>query len=354
MKQRGKGRAIASRPFSFLGGFCYFCGMSAITHEQSLENFHQQIDYVLANYKPHHLKVDDFSNIVIGGLGGSGIGGRLARLAFLQSMPVPVEVFNEYHLPGYAGEDSLVILCSYSGNTEETLSMYQEATSRGCTLVCIAAGGKLQELALAEGLPFYSVQGGFQPRMTIGFGLSTLVMVLGELIGQDKSQELRSIENMFKKPETIVSRAKDMYGFFKNTIAHKFVVVCDLPFEAVAIRFCQQIQENAKGEGFVSVLPEANHNMIESYYEKHDTNFIFLNSGSNARVNARFEFLEGVLSGLGNRVYKYPVSNASLNSIFESIHALDWLSIWASNDKGADNMQVGIITRLKAHLDQVK
>lgn len=349
-----KGRGNALRPFSFLGSFRYFCGMSAITHEQSLENFHQQIDYVLTNYKPHHLKVDDFSNIVIGGLGGSGIGGRLARLAFLPNMPVPVEVFNEYHLPGYADEETLVILCSYSGNTEETLSMYQEAMSRGCTLICVAAGGKLQELAHAEGLPFYSVQGGFQPRMTIGFGLSTLVMILGELIGQDKTAELTSIQQMFSQPSTIVSRAKDMHGYFQNTIANKFVVVCDLPFEAVGIRFCQQIQENAKGEGFVSVLPEANHNMIESYYEKHDTNFIFLNSASNPRVSARFEFLEGVLTDLGNKVYKYPVSDASLSSIFEAIHATDWLSIWASNDKGADNMQVGIITRLKAHLDQVK
>ena len=69
--------------------------MSAITHEQSLENFHQQIEYVLSNYKSHLLKVDDFSNIVIGGLGGSGIGGRLARLFFMQKMPIPVEVYNE-------------------------------------------------------------------------------------------------------------------------------------------------------------------------------------------------------------------------------------------------------------------
>lgn len=327
--------------------------MSAITHEQSLENFHQQIEYVLANYKPHHLKVDDFSNVVIGGLGGSGIGGRLARLLFLQKMPVPVEVFNEYHLPGYAGEDTLVILCSYSGNTEETLSMYQEATERGCTLVCIAAGGKLTELAQAEGLPFYTIQGGFQPRMTLGFGLSTLVMILGELIGEDMHGSLEQIRSMFQSPAGIVAKAKDMHGYFQNTIRNKFVVVCDLAYEAVAIRFCQQIQENAKGEGFVSVLPESNHNMIESYYEKHDTNFIFLNSGANTRVSARFEFLEGVLTNLGNKVYKYPVADASLASVFEVIHATDWLSIWASNDKGADNMQVGIITRLKAHLDSV-
>jgi hypothetical protein len=94
--------------------------------------------------------------------------------------------------------------------------------------------------------------------------------------------------------------------------------------------------------------------MIESYYEKHDTNFIFLNSGKNVRVNARFDFLKGVLTHLGNTVYQYPVSDASLMSQFEVIHATDWLSIWASDDKKVDNMQVGIIMKLKGHLENLK
>jgi glucose/mannose-6-phosphate isomerase len=86
--------------------------MSVITHEQSLENFHEQLTYVLANYHNHGKSVNNYQNIVIGGLGGSGIGGRIARLAFMQQMPVPVEVFSEYGLPAYANEKTLVILCS--------------------------------------------------------------------------------------------------------------------------------------------------------------------------------------------------------------------------------------------------
>ena len=331
-----------------------FVIMSVITHESSLQNFHEQLTYVLANYHNHGKSVNNYNNIVIGGLGGSGIGGRIARLAFMQDMPVPVEVFSEYNLPAYANNKTLVILCSYSGNTEETLSMFAQAQSRGCEMICVAAAGQLKSLAENHSLPYYSVALGYQPRMTLGFGLGTLVMILGELMGKDMSGSLRDIEAMFKSSESIVARAKEMYGIFQSTIAQKFVVVCDLAYEAVAIRFCQQIQENAKGEGFVSVLPEANHNMIESYYEKHDTNFIFLNSGKNVRVNARFDFLKGVLTDLGNTVYQYPVSDASLMSQFEVIHATDWLSIWASDDKQVDNMQVGIIMKLKGHLENLK
>jgi glucose/mannose-6-phosphate isomerase len=109
------------------------------------------------------------------------------------------------------------------------------------------------------------------------------------------STEIGNLASKFKNHEVALKRAKEMHSYFGDTIHDKFVVVTDMAFEAVGIRFCQQIQENAKGEGFVSVLPEANHNMIESYYEKHDTNFIFLNSGSNDRVSKRFDFVEGVL-----------------------------------------------------------
>lgn len=327
--------------------------MSTITHEISLERFHEQIRYALDNYTSHGLNASQFQHVVIGGLGGSGIGGRIARLVFYTAFPIPIEVFSEYTLPAYANSNTLVILCSYSGNTEETLSMYTQAKSKGCKIVCLASGGKLQQQALADGHTFYSVPTGYQPRMALGFSLSTLLLLLGELASLDMKSRLISAEELLKANTLIKARAKEMFEFFKPTISQKFVVVCDMAFEAVAVRFCQQIQENAKGEGFISVLPEANHNMIESYYEKHDTNFIFLNSGLNARNDARFNFLKGVLEPLGNKIYSFPIAEFNLNAIFEVIHATDWLSIYASNEKGVNNMEVGIISKLKNYLDNV-
>jgi glucose/mannose-6-phosphate isomerase len=232
--------------------------------------------------------------------------------------------------------------------------MYKDAQSRGCDIICMAAGGELLSLAQTNHLPYYTIAEGYQPRMTLGFALGNLIMILGELAGKDMTSAITEVKNMFDNPVQAIKCAKEMHALFQSTIANKFVVVTDKNYEAVAIRFCQQIQENAKGEGFVSVLPESNHNMIESYYEKQDTNFIFLNSGNNARVNARFDFLKGVLSDLGNVMYTYPVKDASLKSQFEVIHATDWLSIWASDDKKVDNMQVGIIMKLKGHLENIK
>lgn len=326
--------------------------MSIITHERSLENFQEQFEYAISHYTQHGKSINQYDNIIIGGLGGSGIGGRIARAYFINEMPVPVEVFSDYHVPAYAGENSLAILCSYSGNTEETLTMFGEAQERGCDIIVMAAGGSLTELAKKHELPLYTIALGYQPRMTLGFALSNLVLILGELLGKDLKPELAQIQDEFKNHETALTRAKEMHAYFKDQIANSFVIVTDAAYEAVGIRICQQIQENAKGESFVSVLPEANHNMIESYYQKREHNFIFLNSGNNDRVTARFEFLYKLLSEKGNRIYQYPVNGASLASLFEVIHATDWLSIWASDDKKENNMEVGIIMDLKGYLAQ--
>ncbi len=328
--------------------------MSEITHEISLDNFHHQINWALQNYCPHGLKAADFNQVVIGGLGGSGIGGRIARLAMINQFPIPVEVFSAYDLPGYANHKTLVILCSYSGNTEETLAMYAEAKSKGCKIVCLASGGKIMQQAQQDQIPCYRIETGYQPRMALGYSLSTLLLMLSELSGASVSDILKNTATMLQSNENLKQEARKIADFFSSTIRNKFVVVCDPDYEAVAVRFCQQVQENAKGESFVTVLPEANHNVIESYHEHHDTNFILLNSGNNVRTNLRFQFLKTVLSEENNLVYTFPEAGSGIQRLFEVIHILDWVSIYASDLRKANNMRVDIIMRLKGFLDSVQ
>src|SRR5687767_14644549 len=118
-----------------------------ITHQSSLNDFTSQITFVLNTYKNHNLKVTDFSNVVLGGMGGSGIAGQIVKSWFFDKMPVPVETIADYNMPAYANNKTLVILYSYSGGTEETLNLFSEAKEKGCAIICIATGGKLAELA---------------------------------------------------------------------------------------------------------------------------------------------------------------------------------------------------------------
>lgn len=326
-----------------------------ITHESSLENFTEQFEYVLDNYSSHGLGVDDFDNIVLGGLGGSGIGAVLAKNWFFDKCPIPIESVADYHLPKYINRKTLVVLNSYSGNTEETLQMFEEAKAEGCHIIILTGGGKLKELATANNLKTYDLAGGYQPRMTVGFGLSIICMILGELLGTDYTPVIEGVKEHFEKN---LSRQKEsgtrIFDFFKNTPRKKFVIVCDREFAPVAVRFTQQLNENSKLEGFVNVLPEANHNVIESYRDRLDTNFIMLYSTNNERVTARFDFLISHLELSNNKVLPLQIPEYTLASIFDVIYRLDWVSVHFANELGSDMMNVPIIMNLKGFLSDLE
>jgi glucose/mannose-6-phosphate isomerase len=326
-----------------------------ITHHSSLNDFTSQIKYVLNTYHNHSLKASNFSNIVIGGLGGSGIGAQITKAWFFDKMPIPVETISDYNLPGFADSKTLVILNSYSGNTEETLNLFSEAKEKGCTIVCIAAGGKLAELAKENNLTFYKLEGGFQPRMTIGYGLSFLFLILGELADVDTRPELEEVIEKFEEMHDYqVDSAQSIFRYFKSSFKNKFVVVADKYFAPVAVRFCQQLNENSKLEGFVNVLPEANHNVIESYYGRLNTNFVFLYTDLNPRVHARFDFITSHLELENNKVLNLLVPEYSIFSIFDMIYRLDWVTLFLADEHGYDPMKIENIIELKDYLTNLE
>src|SRR5437899_3710204 len=120
----------------------------------------------------------DVRNITVIGMGGSAIGGDLAAALLADELKVPMSVHRDYGLPAYVGRDSLVIASSYSGNTEETLSSFEEARKRGAKVLVLTTGGKLAELARASGYPLVTFSYKARPRATLGYSLG---LVLGAL-----------------------------------------------------------------------------------------------------------------------------------------------------------------------------
>lgn len=326
-----------------------------ITHESSLENFTEQFEYVLDNYTAHGLKIDDFDNIVLGGLGGSGIGAVLAKNWLFDKCPLPIETVADYHLPKFISRKTLVVLNSYSGNTEETLSLFEEAKEQGCEIIIITGGGTLKKLANKNSLKTYDLKGGYQPRMTVGFGLSFLLMILGELMDQDHAPIIEEVKDHFQSNlERMKESGTRIFDFFKSTPRKKFVIVCDREFAPVATRFTQQLNENSKLEGFINILPESNHNVIESYTDRLDTNFIMLYSTQNPRVEARFDFLISHLELENNKVLPLQIPEYTVQSVFDVIYRLDWVSVHLANELGSDLMNVPIIMNLKGFLSDLE
>ncbi len=338
----------------------YFClpkvvRIAMITHESSLENFSEQLEFVLSQYTSHGLKSSAFDHVILGGLGGSGIGASIAKSWMFDKANLPIVAINDYDLPAFVGQRSLVILNSYSGNTEETLNLFQQAKAAKASIVCMASGGELKEQCQQEGIPCYAIPDGYQPRMTIGFGLSYLLLMLGELFDQDHRSALEDIKNDFpQKRDRQKDSAQQIFKFFSSQLGKKFVILADRYYAEVAVRFAQQLNENAKLEAFVQIIPEANHNVLESYTDKLDTNFIMLYSEQNQRVAARFDFLISHLEMENNKVLPLVVPDYDVYSIFDIIYRLDWVSVYMANELGAPLMEVPIITNLKEFLSNLE
>ncbi len=315
-----------------------------------LAQFSDQIDYAISNYKAHGKKLSDFNHIVISGLGGSGISGRIIKSYYADKINIPIEAVSDYQLPKFVNNKTLVILCSYSGNTEETISAYKDATNKGATKLVLTVGGKIAELAASDGTQIYNAVGGYQPRVAFGYPITYLFLIFSELLGLNEASDLAAIKNLVSNVDDYKRRSLHVKDHFQDSIRSKYVIIASPDMEAIAIRFTQQVQENAKLEAFVVVIPEANHNVIETYYEKWDSNYIMLNSGVNPRINLRFHFIKELLSSYGSNVYEITSKEATMSHIFDTVYLLDWVSLQIAHSVNAVSNQIKNIIDLKNFL----
>jgi len=324
-----------------------------ITHEEALEQFNTQVQFALDNYTNHGVKPEEIDTIVMGGLGGSGIGARFAKNFYYEVANKPIEVVSDYSLPNYVNERTLLILASYSGNTEETLSMFAEGLEASCKMIIISGGGELTALGQEHDFKTYAVPQGYQPRMAFGFSATFNFLILAEILGVDNiKDELNVTIQSYEESEEWKLSAQKMLNYFDAHIKNKFVIIADRNAEPTATRFVQQLQENAKREAYVNLLPENNHNALESYYSTLPSNIVLLNGNSNERVSLRFEFLKEILNKNNIPFVTIQFDGAVLKEIYKTVHILDWLSVLVSDKVGADNMQVKNIDELKKYLSK--
>jgi glucose/mannose-6-phosphate isomerase len=314
-----------------------------------LARFPEQVRYAIKHYEPHGLKATDFDNIILSGLGGSGIAGRIAKSYFYDTSTLPMEVVSDYNLPAFVGRRTLALMSSYSGDTEETISMLSQAKSKGCTIIALTTGGQLGEEAALNNYHIYKAETGFQPRMALGYSLTYLLLFFGEMFDINIMQRLEEGLNGLDKPDTFIDEASNIFETYKANQTSKIVVITDALTNPVGLRFCQQVQENAKGEAFLHELPESNHNVIESYYGKTNSFFLLLNTGRSKRTDLRFEFLKSLLKENGNIVFDMRIE-PSLSSIMRAIYTLDWLALMIADFKEKNSSNIFNINSLKEFL----
>ena len=291
-------------------------------------------------------------NVVVCGLGGSGIGGNLVAELVADKMHYPMTVVKDYHLPFFVNKHTLLIICSYSGNTEETIHALKEGIDRNAKIVCIASGGSLEHLAETAGLDYIKIPSGMPPRAALAFSFVQQLYILsrfklideGWILGLESAIEL--IDHQEKKIQKFAQRiAKKIWN--KTP-----VIYAPAGTEAVAVRWRQQINENSKMLCWHHVIPEMNHNELVGWRNKGKYAVIMLrNETDYERTKHRFEIAKGIIGNYTKTIIE--VESHGENAIARSlylIHLGDWVSFFTAEKRGVDAVEVKVIDYLKAEL----
>ncbi|MCC5917762.1 MAG: bifunctional phosphoglucose/phosphomannose isomerase [Cryomorphaceae bacterium] len=292
-------------------------------------------------------------NLVITGLGGSGIGASIVAEMLRGQLQVPVTINKDYDIPAFAGKNTLVIACSYSGNTEETLSAVEAAHHRGCMVAALSSGGKLVDFAKKHNLNHFIVPGGNPPRSMLGYSLVLLFAYMEhyELAKTGVSEWTKSASELLRNEHDAANaEALKIAEVFKNKIA--VVYACD-GMGALATRVRQQLNENSKMVGWDGVIPEMNHNELVGWHFEHPEIAVLIlrTAFEHPRNTMRAELNRDILlKKTPNVVEIHAKGKSPIESAFYLIHLTDLLSYHLSEMHAVDIMDIDVIDYLKGEL----
>lgn len=298
---------------------------------------------------------NELKNIVICGLGGSGIGGKMVGQWVQNELKIPILSFQDYDIPAFIDEHTLIIASSYSGNTEETLISVEHAHEKGAHVIAICSGGQLEQFCKENGYDAIIVPGGNPPRTALAYSLVQLANIffkLGLISGKTLEDLSKSATFLKVNKAEIQAEAKKLAEFLYGKIP---VIYSTTKYEPVAIRARQQFNENSKELCWHHVIPEMNHNELVGWGGGDDRfAVLFLESNDfNPRNQKRLEFSIDVVSGKTKYVYHL---NSECDSIVENslyfTHVVDWASFYLSELNKVNSMDIQVIDRLKDTLSR--
>jgi glucose/mannose-6-phosphate isomerase len=321
-----------------------------------VEGFPKQLQEALgiAN-KAVLTKKNNVHNILITGLGGSGIGGSILFDLIKNECAVPILVNKDYTLPEFVNAHTLVIVSSYSGNTEETISALKHAISKKAQVVCITSGGKIKELAIENNFDIILIPGGNPPRSCIGYSLVQLLKIIqfNEFVKTDLLSQVSSSITLLNQENNFI---KTEAAKIAQLLVNKITVIYSLgSSEGVAIRFRQQINENSKLLCWHHTLPEMNHNELVGWTHKNDELAVvtFKTSFDFDRTQKRYEICKPIFTKYSSSVTEINAKGITLLEQFiYLINIGDWISCYIADLRNIDANEVDVITKLKSELEK--
>lgn len=302
--------------------------------------------------------------IIVSGMGGSAIGGELLKDWARDRITVPIEVCREYSLPAYANKKTLVFVVSYSGETEESLSVFLDAIKRKCMAVCISSGGKLREFAEKLGVKHVLVPSGMAPRATLPYLFMPLPSILEELgLVSNVSSEVSETVKVLKSVSDENSPRKPLNSNLSKTLASAVndtvpVVYGFGVYRAVAQRFKTQFNENSKVPAKWETFSELNHNEIVGWERPGKLakcfSVIFIrDTDEPLEMQSRIEITRELVHEAGLKCFEIQSKGKSVMARMCSVICVgDFVSVYLAVLHGVDPTPVRTISLLKGRLEK--
>lgn len=307
---------------------------------------------------------ETIQHVVAVGMGGSAIGADLVRSLAASTARVPMHVVRGYHVPAYVGPGTVVLVSSYSGNTEETLAAFEEAEARGARILAISSNGEVQARAEAAGYPLVTVPGGMPPRAALGYSFA-VVLTLTERLGliavaDDWDEALATVRAQTAELEVVdpevehdaLELARALYD------AVPLIYSGNELLDVVNVRWRGQLQENSKMLALGNVFPELNHNEIMGWtdagaFHNRLAVVVLRDDGDDARIQQRMTVTQSLLAPHAQAwVEAWSRGPSPLARLLTAVHLGDWVSFYAAMLRGTDPTPIALINALKSALQE--
>ena len=308
--------------------------------------------------------------ILVNGMGGSAIGADIIKNLFYDELNVPLNIIHSYDLPAFVDENTLVILSSYSGTTEEPLNTFDQAVARKAKIMGITIGGKLRPLLEGANLPVYVFDPRHnpcgEPRLGIGYsviGQLGLLVQSGHLAVSD--QEMKEVVTMLENLNKELNIDVELKNNQAKQIAEKLegkipVMVASEFLEGNIHTFANQTNENAKNSAVYYMIPELNHHLLEGLaYPKKGTKdlfFLFINSDLYRKENQyRYKVTQGVVKK--NNIEFLEVKLKQKTKFLQSFELLllgEWIAFYLAMLNDLDPSPIPYVDFFKKELDKLK
>ncbi|MFM9074222.1 MAG: bifunctional phosphoglucose/phosphomannose isomerase [Bacteroidota bacterium] len=328
-----------------------------------IEGFTRQLTEALKTGQAVDLVLpgSDIRNVLITGMGTSGVTAMLVESLTFGRIPIPVTVCRNYNIPQFVSPHTLFIACSYTGDTEEVVAAVHKAMLKRAHVVCVSSGGKLWEVAKEYNLHYIQLAQGIPSgRVMIGSMIVSLLYALyhTNLIGAAFIKETENAVEYLDRGERAIQAEAELIA--KRLKGRLPIIYCDDRLRAMAVRFQHQLNLNAKQIAHVNTFPEMNHNEIagwrfpETILQRAQVIYLY-SDHDHERTEKRMEICRKLFEQQSRHVIDIVAEGASLlEQYYYLIHLTDWISYYVAKENQIDPDPVEVIDQLKADLSGLK